>query len=77
MKLQYVWWSDGDCYTINTYHDGKLIKHYENIHFIEGNCLLTDLRNQGYELAFLPEDVESAKQNYEYMFEHILIIKER
>ena len=77
MKLQYVWWSDGDHYTINTYHDGKLINHYENIHFIEGSCLLTDLRNQGYEVAFLPEDVESAKQEYEYMLAHVLMTRER
>lgn len=75
MKLQYVWWSDGDRYTINTYHDGKLINHYENIHYIEGSCSMTELRKQGYELAFLPEDVESAREEYEYMLARVLVSK--
>ena len=74
---QYKYWYDKerDLFTLNTYHDGELVEHYEHLEFIPGINLINRLKKQGYEEAFLPEDVESARQEYEYMLAHMLVLK--
>ena len=78
MKLQFIYWYDEDLdhFTINTYYDGELAEHHEYLDTNEGLNLINKLQKQGYEVAFLPEDVESAKQEYEYMLAHVLMTKE-
>ena len=76
---QFIFWYDEDLdptrFTINIYHDGELVEHHEHLNVNEGTNLINRLKKQGYEKAFLPEDVESVKQEYEYMLAHMLVSK--
>ena len=74
MKLQYIFWYDEDLdyYTINIYHDGELIKHHEYLDTNDGHNLINRLKKQGYTPAFLDENIETARMEYEYMLEHRL-----
>ena len=62
-------------YTIDVYRAGELAEHYEHLGPNEGMNLINRLKKQGYEEAFLPEDVETARQEYEYMLAHMLVLK--
>lgn len=77
MKNQYVFWYDEDlgCYHIRVYCDGWLVEKV-NLNANEGNNYINRPQKRGYEVAFLPEDIEAARIEYEYMLEHRLAKKE-
>lgn len=79
MKLQYIYRHDEDTnrHTIDLYHDGEFIRGCGLLDTNEANNLLNKLKKEGYTPAFIDEDIESARMEYEYMLEHKLMKKER
>ena len=79
MKLQYIYRYDEDTnrYTIDLYHDGEFIRNSVWFSDYEVNQYLNKLKKYGYTPAFIDEDIESARLEYEYMLEHRLVRKEK
>lgn len=79
MKLQYIYRYNEDTnrHTIDLYHDGEFIRNSGWFDDNEASKYLNKLKKYGYTPAFIDEDIESARMEYEYMLEHRLMKKER
>ena len=69
MKKQYIAYDSGigDFQkTMVLFEDGVMVKKFtygQNMHL----CVLNQYEKLGYELGFLPQDVEEKKKEYKYM----------
>lgn len=76
-KLQYVYRYDEEQHYISVYCDGWLTEKKIIKSDNEANTYLNKLDKEGYKHAFTDEDVELAKEQYEYTLANKLVEREK
>lgn len=72
-KRQYTFIKSNDIYTISTYYEGTFLEKHIFLYQTQAEKYISQLEENGYEIAFTKEQIQGVKEKYNYMNEHKLI----
>ena len=72
-KRQYTYVESDGVYNVSIYHKTAFIKKDIFLLKTQAEKYISDLEESGYEIAFTKEQIQSAKERYDYMSEHKLL----
>ena len=71
-KRQYTFVKGDDIYTVSTYYEGLFFEKRIFLHRTQAEKYITQLEEDGYEIAFTKEQFQEAKYKYDYIKDHRL-----